>query len=316
MCTYNGERFIEEQVTSIFSQSLAPTEIIVCDDGSSDGTVAALERLAALAPPGISLRIAATNRVGGVTPNFERAVRACTGDVIVLCDQDDVWHEDRLRAIAPFFDGGMAPVLVFADAVLIDDRGAEVGASLHRNLHMRREERRDIDRGHAFDALIRRNLITGAATAFSRPLVELAGPFPSSWVHDEWLGLIAAAVGRVVRIPNRLIDYRLHGNNQIGVSDPSTTSRVGRMLSPRGERYSLLGVRAHALVRRLEEIDADPRLIGLAQRKAAFEDIRAGYPESRLRRIRLVLREAMRGEYATLSSQRLFDVVRDLLQPA
>jgi hypothetical protein len=113
-----------------------------------------------------------------------------------------------------------------------------------------------------------------------------------------------------------LVDYRLHDNNQIGVSDPSAASRLNRMLEPRRDRYRRLALRAEDVVRRLDALGVEPRFLVLARRKLAFEQERAAYSPRRVRRLAAILRHWARGDYRRLSSQGDLDVARDLLQPA
>ena len=316
LCTYDGQRFVEEQLRSILAQDTPPDELVISDDASNDDTMAIVRRVVANGTPSVDIRIIGTSRAGGVTANFERAVRACRGDIIILSDQDDVWHPDRVSTVLSAFAGPDAPLLVFADANLIDASGASLPGSIHTNLRLSRSEARRIDAGDSFAVLIRRNVVTGAVTAFSRSLLDAALPFPPDWVHDEWLAIIAAAIGTVRRVPARLIDYRIHDNNQIGVDDPSRHSRLARMLEPRKDRYQRLSRRSQGLADRLARLGVNPFRLALARRKASFESARATYPNSRLRRVAPVLRQWFRGNYARLSSQRRLDVARDLLQPS
>jgi len=206
--------------------------------------------------------------------------------------------------------------LVFSNASLIDETGTRLPGTLHDSLRLGRRERTELRAGRAFDLLIRRNVVTGAVAAFSRDLYADAAPFPPSWVHDEWLAIIASAIGEVVLVDETLVHYRLHSANQIGVSDPGVASRVKRMLEPRGDHHRLLQERAAALVARLDALGAPDAVRAVAERKFHFETRRAAYPRNRLRRFIPVMRELTRGSYAKLSSQRRFDVVRDILQPA
>ncbi len=109
MATYNGGRFLREQLDSIRRQSLPPTELVVCDDGSSDDTVEILRRFAEEAP--FKVVIDAHGQRLGFTPNFLRAVGLCTGEIVALCDQDDVWEERKLAVcVAGFADGTVMTV--------------------------------------------------------------------------------------------------------------------------------------------------------------------------------------------------------------
>jgi hypothetical protein len=139
-------------------------------------------------------------------------------------------------------------------------------------------------------------------------------PFPTEWVHDEWLAIVAAATGEVRLLDEPLIDYRQHDENAIGAGKPTLGYRFGRMIAPRGTRYADLAARSAVLTARLDSLDVPERWRTLAQAKAAFEARRAAYPKSRLARVGAVLHE--RRSYSTLSSQGSLDVVRDLIQPA
>jgi glycosyltransferase involved in cell wall biosynthesis len=317
LCTYNGAAYIEQQVESILDQQQLPMELVIADDGSTDDTVARIRSVfARRATTSVSLRILETSSHLGVTGNFERAIAAAESDLIALSDQDDIWHVDRLSAVTPAFESDRDLLLVHSDARLIDANGHPLGLSLFDSLGVSAAEREGITGGHAFGHYLRRNLVTGATTVIRRSLMESAAPFPSEWVHDEWLAIIASAIGSVAIVETELVDYRQHGANEIGVNQPTLRYRIGRILQARGARYSQLAVRASILVERLGPLGVDPTMIALAERKSRFEDVRAALPERRLARLGSVLSEARRGSYRELSSQGSLDIVRDLVQPA
>ncbi|AWB88649.1 glycosyltransferase family 2 protein [Salinibacterium hongtaonis] len=317
LCTYNGARYIEEQLRSIVSQSVAPSEIIISDDGSTDSTLDVIRGFLQEYDTGstaITILGGAANV--GVTANFQRAIEASSGDLVVLCDQDDVWHVNRIEKAISSFDSRPALLLQHSDARLIDDEGEPLGLSLLDALSASREERAAINGPRPLGAFIRRNLATGATVAFRRSLLEWALPFPSNWVHDEWLAVIAAALGEVELLDAELVDYRQHGNNQIGVRKPTLRYRLGRMLEPRGTRYVTLASRSATLADRLETLPVDDYALELARNRARFDAMRATLSPHRVCRLRTVLREYRAGSYAALASQGNLDVARDLLQPA
>ncbi len=287
----------------------------MADDGSTDRTLEIIADVARDAGGPTEVRVAHTDRVGGPTPNFDRALAACRGEILVLSDQDDVWEPTRISSILPRFPADGVARLVFSNATLIDAEGEALPGSLHGNLRVSRRERAALASGRALDVLIRRNVVTGAAAALSSELYHLATPFPETWVHDEWLAAIAASLGEVSMIDERLVRYRLHGANQIGVADPGVTSRIGRMIQPRGERYVRLQRRSRDLVARLETLAAPQEALALVRAKLDFETSRAAYAPSRLRRLGPVVKRLARGSYARYSSQRRLDAVRDILQP-
>ena len=314
LASFNGEKYLEQQLRSILSQERAPDEVVVSDGGSTDGTVELAREILDGAPEGIRTELIADDARLGVGPNFARAIAGTRGQLIALSDQDDVWHPDRLgRIVGEFADPQV--LLASGNARLVNAEGAPLPLDLFASLGIGAEELAALAGPDAFGLLIRRNLVTGETVAFRRTLLEAAEPFPSDWVHDEWLAILAAATGRIVVDRDPLIDYRQHDANEIGVATPTTRNRIGRMLEPRGDRYVGLERRARSLLDRLEAIDAPDRWRELARRKADFEVVRAGYDRRRIRRLGPVLRGLRDGSYAELSSQRRLDIARDLLQP-
>ncbi len=194
--------------------------------------------------------------------------------------------------------------------------GEPLRISLFEALRLSSVERQLIVAGDAFDVYIRRNVATGATMLFRKALLEYALPFPAEWVHDEWLAIIAAAVGDVQLIQQSLIDYRQHDNNQIGVKESTLKYRVGRMVQPRGDRYRALSARALALCKRLDVFPASPEVRQRAQDRARSDDLRSTLPLARYLRTGTVLRDRRKGSNSRLSSQRGLDVLRDILQPA
>ncbi len=316
LCTYNGDAYIREQLASIAAQTLPAREVVICDDASTDATVTTVEDFIASHSGPTVFRIAHTDRAGGVRANFARAITACTGDLIALSDQDDVWRADRLDVAARLLASRPTLLAVHADARIVDAGGVPSGETLLGSLYVGPEEREAIHSGRGMSVLIRRNIVTGATMMFRRELLASALPLGEHWVHDEWLATIAVSLGGLDLIEDQLVDYRVHGANVIGVAQPTLRNRLKQLLVPRADRYPRFAVRAQELVDRLESIDAPQEAQLLAGQKLEFELTRAEYPAGRLRRAYPVIRNARRGGYATLSSQGRVDIVRDLIQPA
>lgn len=313
LATYNGGRYLEEQLRSILDQVPPPAELVVADDGSTDDTLAIVERVAAEYPT-VRLRMLAAQATPlGVAGNFTRAIGAATGDLVALSDQDDRWHPGRLAAVLAHFDDPQV-TFVHHDAELVDGAGERLDQRLLDWLRITPTEREQLAEGRAFEAYLRRNLATGATVVFRRSLAQAALPIGEGWIHDEWLAIIAAAQDGARLDPAALVDYRQHGANEIGVSRPTLRYLLGRMLRPRGDRYVWLAARSAALAARLESMGVDERWLGLAREKSRFESRRAQYPSARLARVRPIL--AQRRDYARLSSQGTLDIVRDLMHPA
>src|SRR6266849_5683432 len=114
MCTYNGARFLSEQLESIAAQTRVPDELVVCDDGSTDETVEIIKAFVERAPFAVRLEINANNL--GSTKNFEKAIGLCQGEIIALADQDDVWYPKKLELLESVFLARPSVGAVFSDA--------------------------------------------------------------------------------------------------------------------------------------------------------------------------------------------------------
>ncbi len=318
LCTYNGAAFIREQLESILQQTRPPDELIVADDGSADDTISIVHGVfSEHGSQRTRLRLlTGGDRPLGVTGNFARAAAAATGDILILSDQDDRWRPDRLSVAISAFERQPGIVLQHGEARLIDESGTSLGLTLFAALRLSHRERTEIEQGRAFAAYLRRNLATGATMAFRRSLLSAALPFPREWVHDEWLAIVAAATGEIGVLADPLVDYRQHDANEIGITAATFGFRLGRMLEPRGDRLVKLSARAEELERRLTALDVNSEWLELARGKARFERTRARFAAVRILRIAPVLRLWGSGAYGKYASQRGFDAIRDILQPA
>jgi glycosyltransferase involved in cell wall biosynthesis len=315
LCTYNGARYVAAQVHSILSQSHAVQQIVVSDDGSTDGTVAIVEELVRHAPLKPDLVVLRNERQLGVTRNFQQALDACAGDLIALCDQDDVWRRDRVAAALDAMLAHPTLLLTHSDARLVDAEGRPLGITLFEALEAG-SAIAGIHEGLAFPVFLRRNFATGATMMLRRDLLARVEPFPATWVHDEWLAITASILGGVDVLEAPLIDYRQHGANEIGMSAPSWRQKVSRVLEPRGQRTERMVARAESLVRWIEDRpDVLPEYLRAAEDKLAHERFRQGLPRARVRRVLPVIRELRAGRYDRLAGRGRLDSVRDLLQP-
>lgn len=301
LCTRNGARFVAAQVRSICTQDRPPSQIVLSDDGSTDETIATVRSTLAACgvAESVELVVFRNSPALGVTRNFEQAVRACTHELIALSDQDDVWHPGRLARMAARFEAAPELLLLHTDARLVDAELAPLGTSLFHALEVRPAELAAIANGNAFDVLLRRNLVTGATTMFRKELLAFALPFPEGWVHDEWLGAVAAATGRADVLAEPLIDYRQHASNQIGARRPTLSEKIGKAFVERGDKHWARLRRAEALLDRLSSLGAkvQPKYLQAQRAKVAHQRFRAELPRSRLARLGPVMLEAARGRY-------------------
>lgn len=317
LCTHNGSAFVAEQVRSILTQTRLPREIVLSDDASSDDTVDIVRHEidafnAGRAEP-IALVIRRNQPALGVTKNFEQAISLCTSDLVALCDQDDVWVPEKVERMASEFETRPDLTLLHANLTLVDGQLQPLGATLFSAYRVSTWEFASIHSGRAIDVLVRRNLVTGASTMFRRSVFDLAVPLPPAWVHDEWLGIVAAVSGRVDCLEEPLVLYRQHGGNQIGAARMNLRHYIGRMIFPRTDRNARLLARATEMAEHPVFVDR-PDMAAVALDKLAHETARWNYPASRWRRFGPVTRERKTGRYRRFGLG-LQDIARDLIQP-
>jgi glycosyltransferase involved in cell wall biosynthesis len=317
MCTYNGADYVVEQLESLAAQTLLPAEIVISDDGSTDGTVAlirqAWERLQTRTPElsRIQLTILANEAALGVTKNFEQAISATTKKWIVLADQDDIWFPARLEIQAAQLSAGAG--FDFGDADLINATGETIGHTLFDALALKASERVGILRDPV-PVLIKRNIVTGATAAFSREVFDAATPFPAGWVHDEWLAMVAALTGASFAITDPVIAYRQHESNQIGVKKNTLQTRMAKLRAEGTNRNQRLRERVTSLSERASELTTSHRDLALISSALKFQTARSGYPRNRAIRWIPVLGQVLTGRYFTVSNGPR-DILRDLVQP-
>lgn len=218
LCTYNGERYLREQLDSVLAQTYSNIEIVAVDDCSTDGTV---EVLRDFERRDSRLRVHVNPSNVGFIRNFERAIALCNGELIAPCDQDDIWLHHKLRALAGVIgEHSMA----YCDSEMIDAEGRCLGISMSRFWAMQ-----DL---HDPAALALSNCISGHAMLFRRELLDERAPLPTDVFHDWWLAIRAAMRGGIIYCPEQLVRYRQHGKN---VTNVLKTRRIRAQLR-RGSR--------------------------------------------------------------------------------
>lgn len=309
LCTYNGERFIAQQIESILAQSMPVDEIVLGDDASSDNTVQIVEER--VAGTNIDLMVRRHNPGLGVRSNFADAISATTGDVIILCDQDDVWHQDKVEKLVETLDD---KELVHSDARLVDAEGNPKGSALLEELNVSAWEKRNLVDGDALAVLLKRNLVTGATAAVKGEFARSIMPVPDGWIHDEWLGFIAAFDCQLVLLPEALTDYRQHENNQIGAKKEPLFVQIKRKISADSDDD------ARRLTRALSAshfVNATQR--GTAEQRHRLEEAvkhqqaRSLMPKGHFSRIPSLMGEASKGNYSKYS-RGIWAFGRDLLR--
>lgn len=239
MATYNGARFIAEQLTSLSAQEVLPFELVVCDDGSSDGTPDMVEEFAATAP--FPVRVYRNEQNLGFAENFFKAARLCEGDWIAFCDQDDVWLPSKIGLAAEAIEGNPTLTLILQNAYICDGdlrhEGRLFPDSIPPGIYGARFQHR-FWVWPGFLQTFRSDLIHLASL---KPTPAIYHPSNVSLPHDRWTCLLANALGgfRVLGEPVAL--YRRHATALTGDHSGQTTAeRVENALGVGSSEYDFL----------------------------------------------------------------------------
>lgn len=306
MCTYNGARFVTEQLASIAAQTRLPDELVVCDDRSTDNTAECVREFASSAP--FRVRLVENEKNLGSTKNFERAISLCEGDFIALADQDDVWSPDKLRRLEDALSGKNT-ALAFTDGEVVDERLRPLDESVWQTIRFGPEEQRMFREGNAFTVLLDHNVVTGAAMAFKAKLKELILPIPNDLLHDGipvlhdwWAALMISAVADLSFCSESLFKYRQHSSQQMGVVRGNEDAAVGVSVW----RRNIFSTEIDYLRAIRERLSSIPQVrvnvLSDLEARLTHLETRAAMPERRLRRIAPVLRELVARRYHLYSN--------------
>ncbi|GAB1596829.1 glycosyltransferase family 2 protein [Lysobacter claricitrinus] len=271
LSTYNGGRYLREQIDSVLAQRDVELELVAVDDGSSDETQAILADYAAR---DVRVSWSANDTNLGPAKSFERALSLCRGTFLAPCDQDDFWEPTKLRRL---LDSIGDADLVYCDSLYIDCEGADLGRRVSDDTDM-------LDGTQPVKFLFA-NSVSGHATLIRRGLLERARPFPDDTYHDWWLALCAAGGNGVRYVPEPLVRFRRHCDafSAMGREHAPTSRRresvdwlqtrraLAAAYSTRGLRDAGTAARLHADIERaLDDGTLRPLLATLwSQRDAA-----------------------------------------------
>jgi glycosyltransferase involved in cell wall biosynthesis len=314
MCTYNGGHFLRSQIESIAAQDRPPDELVICDDGSSDGSIEVLRECSHLSPFPIHLVI--NEKKLGSTRNFEQAISLCRSELVVLVDQDDVWYCHKLRRIEEAFQRSHGTVAVFSDADLIDHGSRPLGSRLWPILLFNSSEQKKFARDRALEVLVKHPVVTGATMAFRRKLFDRMIPIPSNEIHDRWISFLLAVCGQFSLIEEPLMQYRRHTGQQIGPGPMNLQESVTLANSRCADFYFEEVARFRQLLDRILQRRANFPYADHALREIANKihhlEHRATLPQPKIARVRPVAREIVNRHY-WLYSQGLRSLMKDLV---
>lgn len=322
MCTYNGSKYLPEQLESFALQSRLPDELVICDDLSTDDTSRIINAFAEGAL--FKVRFYQNDKNLGSTKNFEKAIGLCSGDIIVLSDQDDVWTLDKLKIIEKTFYDRMDVGAIFSNADVVDSQLDPLGYELWDAVRFSKNERCIFVNGRQVNVLLKHNVVTGATMAFRASFKRQVLPIPKIWIHDAWIAFIISLFSEIAPINEPLIKYRQYSGQQIGMDNINLSTTISMFL-----RYSIFHSKISHIIDgtkkyRAQEADRyklaleryvqitgsiDKNLLFLMNKKISHSEFRITLPNYRILRIPLILKELMLLRYARYSHRQIYALI-------
>ncbi|XOQ47655.1 MAG: Putative glycosyltransferase EpsE [Eubacteriales bacterium] len=223
MASYNGERYIGEQIESILNQTETNWKLVIQDDCSSDATYQIACRYAAKYPEKIAVFRRAENS-GSAANNFFSMLTYADGDYVMFCDDDDVWLPNKIEKSMEMMrkeeqkNGIDKPVLVHSDLVVVDENLNILSRSMFQRQNL------DAKRCRLHNILVQ-NIVTGCTMAVNRSLIRMVTKteMPEKAImHDWWFALIASAFGTIAFVDTPTVLYRQHGKNAVGAKNANS----------------------------------------------------------------------------------------------
>jgi len=222
LCTYNGEKYLKKQLDSILNQTVPVNEIIICDDCSNDSTIEILKKYSTEHPGLFNIFINESNLRSN--KNFEKAIKLTTGDFIFLSDQDDIWKQNKVEKTLAVFEKNPNAEGVFSNADLINDNDEFLfnnSISLWDSVYFFESKiPKPIDLYKIL--VLKGNYLTGATLCIKKEVKEYCFPFQTiegTFLHDEWFAFILSERKTLFYSTEKLISYRIHSNQQMGVGN-------------------------------------------------------------------------------------------------
>lgn len=247
MCTFNGEKYLEDQLNSIINQTILPDEIVIYDDNSTDSTKEILKDFKKRNT--IINIIINFNEINlGVSKNFNQAISQCMGEYIFLVDQDDIWEINKIEYLTREIDRQKKSV-IFSNGNMINSSSITRRKSLWEAFNVNSKDIKKFESNKGIDVLLKKDVITGCTILIKKKFVDKIIPLNSKFVHDAWIGLIAELFDELGITQKELINYRIHGSQQIGLNN------IKKKRSFETRRHDLLIEKYSELIEKIMTMD-------------------------------------------------------------
>lgn len=215
LATYNGEKYLAQQIESILSQTRLPDELVICDDYSTDKTVSIINNY--IKKTSFDFVILCNEVNMGTGYSFKKAIDSCSGDIILFCDQDDIWRKNKIERVEQKFIEKPNIHFTISNANIINEFSKDLNYTLWQQRKFTKFWQNRFSKIDQFDVVTRKNIVTGMTTAISQSLKKIGSDKNDNINHDAWYIYIASVMGlKGCLIDEVLIDYRQHQSQQFG----------------------------------------------------------------------------------------------------
>ena len=217
MVTYNGVEYIKEQLTSILNQTVKPDEVIISDDGSSDGSIELIKRIIDdYSNSGISISLLTDNPIHGVGTNYDWAYRHTSGDIIFSAGQDDIWAPNKIESVLRVYMNHPDAQVVITDAQLIDEQGNKISKrfcpDFIDSLNILQGETKRVERIKYIEYAESTILVSGPVISFKSTLKDSLLPLPHNCYEDQWIEVIGIIEDSLYFLKEKTTYYRIHNS--------------------------------------------------------------------------------------------------------
>jgi glycosyltransferase involved in cell wall biosynthesis len=314
MATYQGERFLAAQLQSLTTQTQLPHELIVQDDGSSDATEDVVRNFAAIAPFDVSFERNIAR--AGPSLNFQHAVERCAGDLILLCDQDDVWHPEHVAALSGAATEHQAMDLFVSNSRCTDADGNDLDQTIWQRVRWPRREMRRFASGRYQQGVLKHRPFPGHGMAVRRRSLDRVLPFGKQWDHDGWMTAVIGLTGGLYIVDRELTRYRLHQEQATGIATLSLAQESATRTSLPPSQFDAEADRWIELRSHMASLELPPadhaNIEQLLHDKIALLRDRAKCRSRRLARLGIIARNTVNGRYHRVGRGWL-TIARDLI---
>ena len=229
MATYNGAKFISQQIDSILNQTIEISELVICDDCSKDDTRRILQEYV---DKDSRIRIHFNEQNLGFKKNFEEAIKFCTSEYIALSDQDDIWIPEHLELLKKTYEENNC-VLTCGNSFAADDDCRPTGFMSKPKTYYLSD-----DEDEQFLQVLYSIPIQGCTAFFKRELLKDYIPIPDTQqFHDQWLALVAITKGKIVFLKEGLLYYRTHLNNVTGGAEIGFKAKLNHLFHEKDNKF-------------------------------------------------------------------------------